>query len=167
MATKVHKGLWLECKVCPHTAEELEQRKKERRERPQQRHKRTDTSTTLDTIVRRQVSAELGGPEAEPTKDEKFQILQKYGIAAARIDRGVKKPKWMTEAEWNRKRSEFYQATKGLVPKDQLKRNPRQYPRHQQHQPRHQDSRKNNSTASHQNFAPTRMESGPRSRRSY
>jgi hypothetical protein len=72
--------------------------------------------------VRRQVSFELGGPDAEPTKDQKFQILQKYGIAAARIDRGVTKPKWMTEAAWNEKRAQFYKMTTGLVPREQFKR---------------------------------------------
>src|SRR5260370_36721878 len=78
---KIHAGLWLECKVCPHTPEELELKKREKRERPNLRRKRMDVGATLDTQVRRQVAYELGGPDAEPTKDQKFQILQKYGIA--------------------------------------------------------------------------------------
>jgi hypothetical protein len=89
--------------------------------------------------VRRQVSFELGGPDAEPTKDAKFQILQKYGIAAARIDRGVTKPKWMTEAAWNEKRAQFYKMTTGLVPREQFKRTSRYSRVPQRNRP--QDSR--------------------------
>ena len=124
MATKIHTGLWLECKVCPHTPEELELRKREKRERLNPRRKRMDAGATLDTMVRRQVAYELGGPDAEPTKNEKFQVLQKYGVAAARIDRDIAKPSWMSETTWHQKRSEFYKATKGLVPREQFSRGP-------------------------------------------
>jgi hypothetical protein len=120
MGTKIHKGLWLECKVCPHTEEELKA-KREKRERPSFRRKRL-SAATADIAVRRQVAYELGGPDAEPTSEQKFQMLQKYGIAAPRIDRAVTKPKWMSDGLWRTKRAEFYQATKNLVPKEQFKR---------------------------------------------
>lgn len=169
MGTKIHKGLWLECKVCPHTPEELEQKKREKRERPSPRRKRTDAAT-LDVAVRRQVSQELGGPDAEPSKDEKFQVLQKYGIAAARIDRKVTKPTWMTEEAWNEKKSQFYKATAGLVPKEQFKRtqssrfNSRVPNRgnRPQHQHQHPDSRRKNSQNFHRNFDRTRTGNTPR-----
>ena len=120
MGTKIHSGLWLECKVCPHTPEELQQ-KREKRERPTFKRKRV-TAATVDLAVRRQVAYELGGPDAEPTSEQKFQMLQKYGVAAARIDRAISKPKWMSEGLWRTKKAEYFQATKGLVPKDQFKR---------------------------------------------
>jgi hypothetical protein len=120
MGTKIHKGLWLECKVCPHTEEELKA-KREKRERPSFKRKRL-SAATADIAVRRQVAYELGGPDAEPTSEQKFQMLQKYGIAAPRIDRAVTKPKWMSDGLWRTKRAEFYQATKNLVPKEQFKR---------------------------------------------
>jgi len=120
MGTKIHKGLWLECKVCPHTEEELKA-KREKRERPSFRRKRL-SAATADIAVRRQVAYELGGPDAEPTSEQKFQMLQKYGIAAPRIDRAITKPKWMSDGLWRTKRAEFYQATKNLVPKEQFKR---------------------------------------------
>ena len=120
MGTKIHKGLWLECKVYPHTEEELKA-KREKRERPSFKRKRL-SAATADIAVRRQVAYELGGPDAEPTSEQKFQMLQKYGIAAPRIDRAVTKPKWMSDGLWRTKRAEFYQATKNLVPKEQFKR---------------------------------------------
>lgn len=84
------------------------------------RHKRMAAGTP-DLAVRRQIAFELG-PDAEPTSDQKFQLLQKYGVAAARIDRGVTKPKWMTEGRWKTLKAEWFQLTKGLVPKEQFKR---------------------------------------------
>ena len=121
MGTKIHKGLWLECKVCPHTEEELKA-KREKRERPSFKRKRL-SAATADIAVRRQVAYELGGPDAEPTSEQKFQMLQKYGVAAARIDRAITKPSWMGERQWRLLKQEFYIATKGLVPKEQFKRN--------------------------------------------
>jgi hypothetical protein len=122
MGARIHKGNWLDCKVCPHNEEELAQ-KREKRERPSFKRKRL-TAATVDLAVRRQVAYELG-PDAEPTSDQKFQVLQKYGIAAPRIDRAVTKPSWMSEGTWRTKKAEFYQATKGLVARDQFKRTER------------------------------------------
>src|ERR1039458_9716810 len=110
MGTKVHRGPWLECKTCPHTSEEL-QLKREKRERPV-RHKRM-AAGTLDLAVRRQVAYDLG-PDAEPSSDEKFQLLQKYGVAAARIDRAVTRPKWISEGRWKTLRAEWFQLTRNL-----------------------------------------------------
>lgn len=67
----------------------------------------------LEVGVRRQVAEEIG--DAEPTRDEKFILLQKYGVAAPRIDRLVTKPKWMGESTWKRKLNEWSKMTHGLV----------------------------------------------------
>lgn len=76
----------------------------------------------LEVGVRRQVAEEIG--DAEPTRDEKFILLQKYGASAPRIDRFVTKPKWMTEATWKRKLNEWSKMTHGLVKGFQPKRKP-------------------------------------------
>lgn len=99
----IHKGLLSECVICNPPTEAREKR---------ERRKKSGVPT-LDVTIRRQVSAELG--EDEPQKDERFQLLQKYGVAAPRIDRFVTKPKWMGVAEWKCKQNEWYKATKGLV----------------------------------------------------
>lgn len=142
MKTKIHSGSWLECKVCPHSAEELAQ-KREKKERTFRRKRMA--AATVDLAVRRQVAYELG-PDAEPTSEEKFQILQKFGVAAARIDRAVTKPKWMTEGLWRTKQAEFKQATRGLVPRD----------RETKYDP------KNNRTRSHNHNSQPRNYSGSR-----
>jgi hypothetical protein len=87
----------------------------------------TTKNIPVDVAVRRQVAEEIG--EAEPTKDEKFILLQKYGAFAPRIDRLVTKPKWMGVAEWKRKQNDWFKATKGLV-------RPQQRPRSQFQQTR-------------------------------
>jgi hypothetical protein len=120
MGAKIHNGNWLDCKVCPHTVEELQQ-KREKRERPLPRRKQM-AAATADVAVRRAIAYELGGTDGEPVSEQKFQVLQKYGVAAARIDRAVTKPKWMSEGTWRTKKAEFYQLTKGLVPKEQFKK---------------------------------------------
>jgi hypothetical protein len=77
---------------------------------------------TLDIALRRQVAADLG--EDEPTnKNEKYILLQKYGIVSPKIDRGVTKPSWMSIQEWKRKSNDWYQATKGMTVPQQQKRN--------------------------------------------
>lgn len=75
-----------------------------------------------EVAVRRQVAEEIG--DAEPTRDEKFILLQKYGVAAPRIDRLVTKPKWMGETTWKRKMNEWSKMTHGLVKGFQPKRKP-------------------------------------------
>lgn len=100
----LHKGLLAECKVCDSTTKT--QQKRERKARGK-------TSVSLDVVIRRQVAFDLG--EDEPQKDERFQLLQKYGVAAPRIDRLMTKPNWMGVAEWKRKLNDWYKSTKGLV----------------------------------------------------
>ena len=89
---------------------------------------------TLDLAVRRQVAYDLG-PDAEPSSDEKFQLLQKYGVAAARIDRAVTRPKWMSEGRWKTLRAEWFQLTRNLVPKEQFKRQEGRVVNNQNNQP--------------------------------
>lgn len=74
----------------------------------------------VEVSIRRQLSGEIG--DDEPTKDQKFVLLQKYGVTAPRIDRLVTKPNWMGVAEWKRKQNDWFKATKGMV-------NPSQRPR--------------------------------------
>jgi hypothetical protein len=100
----LHKGLLEKCRVCNPDLIESDDRK---------RRRKTKGEVTLDLYVRRQVAQELG--EDEPTKDERFVLLQKFGVTAPRIDRQVTRPKWMKESEWKRKLNEWYKATKGLV----------------------------------------------------
>ena len=73
----------------------------------------SNQNVPVDVAVRRQVAAEIG--DDEPTKDQKFILLQKYGVTAPRIDRQVTKPNWMGVKEWKRKQNDWFQATKGLV----------------------------------------------------
>lgn len=112
LKTVLHAGLFENCFVCNPAAKRVKEKKTIIR--------REAGSTVLDTNVRRQIGAEIA--DDEPTKDEKFQMLQKYGVAAPRIDRQVSKPTWMSEATWKRKMNEFYQATKGMVAPQQQKR---------------------------------------------
>ena len=76
----------------------------------------------LEVAVRRLVAEEIG--EVEPTRDEKFVLLQKYGVVAPRIDRQVTKPHWMGDAEWKRKLNNWFKMTQGLTRRYQAKRNP-------------------------------------------
>ena len=110
MADVIHKGLWATCRVCNPASVNTEKRK--------WRKAKVTGSTTADVYVRRQVAAELG--EDEPTKEEKFSLLQKYGVTPPRIDRRVTKPHWKSETEWKRQLAEFYKATKGLVPQTSM-----------------------------------------------
>jgi hypothetical protein len=154
MGTRIHSGNWLDCKVCPHTPEELKA-KREKRERPTFKRKRV-TAATVDLAVRRQVAYELGGIDAEPTSEQKFQMLQKYGIAAPRIDRAISKPKWMTEGRWRTLKAEFYQATKNLIPKEQFKRNQpamSKQERESQQRRQHRNYPQRNSSGSRPSYA--------------
>ncbi len=74
----------------------------------------------IEVAVRRQVASEIG--EDEPTKDQKFILFQKFGVAAPRIDRLITKPNWMEVSTWKRKVNEYFQATKGLVNPSQRSR---------------------------------------------
>src|SRR5208282_3460813 len=93
---------------------------------PKKRVKRTKKKfhstkgATLDIALRRQVAADLG--EDEPTKDQRYVLLQKFGVVSPKIDRLATKPNWMSIAEWKRKQNEFYKATKGLVAPQQTRR---------------------------------------------
>jgi len=107
----LHKGLLTECKVCNSTTETQEKRT---------RKARSKTGVSLDVVIRRQVAADLG--EDEPQKDERFQLLQKYGVATPRIDRLMTKPNWMGVAEWKRKLNDWYKLTKGMIQPQQQRR---------------------------------------------
>ena len=74
----------------------------------------------VEVSIRRQVSEEIG--DGEPTKDQKFVLLQKYGVTAPRIDRLVTKPNFMGVSEWKRKQNDWFKATKGLVSPSQRPR---------------------------------------------
>lgn len=107
----IHKGKKADCAVCNPRP------KRERKERaPKQ-------AATTDTLLRRQVAGELG---EDGTKEQRFQLLEKYGLSAPRIDRRIKKPAWMEDGTWNQKFLAFSKATKGLVTAKQERRSPQQ-----------------------------------------
>ena len=105
----------------------------------------------------------------------RYGLLQKYGVVNPKIDRNVRRPKWMEIKEWKRKLSEWYKITKGMVtgesgqrlshrsnqtpashqgqhPQKQFNRNPK----HQQN--RNRDNRQRGTRGFHRNSGPTRME---------
>lgn len=86
------------------------------------KRKKKRGAMTLEVNVKRQLSAEIG--EDELPQGEKFILLQKYGVAAPRIDRLVTKPTWMEERLWRQKNNDWMRATKGLVPARQQPRKP-------------------------------------------
>jgi len=92
--------------------------KKVRKPRTKKHH--TTKNVPVEVSIRRQVSEELG--DEEPTKDEKYVLLQKYGVVAPRIDRLATKPNWMEADVWKRKRNNWFEATKGLVKPQQRPR---------------------------------------------
>lgn len=99
----LHKGLLRDCKVCNSSTETQERREHRKRRGP----------VSLDMVIRRQIATDLG--EDEPRKDERFQLLQKYGVATPRIDRLVTRPSWMPIAEFKRKLNDWYKNTKGMI----------------------------------------------------
>lgn len=107
----VHRGPLSDCKVCNSSTVTQEKRT---------RKARSKTGVSLDVVIRRQVAFDLG--EDEPKKDERFQLLQKYGVAAPRIDRLVTRPPWMSIAEFKRKLNEWYKNTKGMIQPQQQRR---------------------------------------------
>ena len=99
----LHNGLMEDCQQCnPHEREAKE--------------KKVKVKMTSDLSVRREVAEELG---EDPREGERFQMLQKYGIAAPRIDREVRRPKWMKVSSFKRKLNEWIQATKGRTRRSQ------------------------------------------------
>ena len=108
--TKLHGGLMADCAVC------TPDRKKKRRDREDRPTR--ERATTLDGYLRRQMSEEIG--EDELSKDFRFQLMQKYGTIAPRIDRRVTKPSWMEESRWKVLKQEFHNLTKGVVPARQF-----------------------------------------------
>ncbi len=117
--TKLHGGLMADCAVC------TPDRKKKRRDREDKPTR--ERATTLDGYLRRQMSEEIG--EDELSKDFRFQLMQKYGTIAPRIDRRVTKPSWMEESQWKKLRQEFHNLTKGIVPAHQFSQNARSHAR--------------------------------------
>jgi hypothetical protein len=169
MSSVIHQGLWETCRVCNPASESKEKRK--------WRKPKVTKSATAEIYVRRQVAAELG--EDEPTKDEKFALLQKYGVTAPRIDRRVTKPAWKSEVEWKRQLNEFYKATKGLVP--QTRTTGSYSTTHSQQAPRSstpiarpsrytnpnpwkrdRENRRQDTKGSFRSYGPTRTENSPR-----
>ena len=110
MGSVIHKSLLAECVVC-----NPEKQRREKRER-----RKKSGVVTLDVAVKRQLSAEIG--EEEITAGKKFILLQKYGVAAPRIDRLVTKPTWMDERLWRQKQNDWMRATKGLAVAKQERR---------------------------------------------
>lgn len=102
---KLHAGLQADCKVC--TPEQKKKRVKFVRPKIERKAK------TLEGVLRRQLSEDIG--DAELTKDQLFTAVQKFGLAAPKIDRKVTKPSWMGERQWNQLLNEWRVATKGLV----------------------------------------------------
>ena len=74
----------------------------------------------VELAVRKQMAEEIGDDEL--TKDQRFSVLQKFGLAAPRIDRNVTKPTWMSRTLWAQKLKEWYTITKGLAPQQQQKK---------------------------------------------
>lgn len=103
---KLHAGLQLECKVCTPD-------QKPKRRKYNDKPKVTRGATTLEGVLRRQLAEEIG--EAELTKDGLFATVQKFGLAAPRIDRKVTKPSWKQEKVWRTELNEWFKSTKGLV----------------------------------------------------
>ena len=108
--SRVHAGLWTDCKNCNPDW------KPKKRDRKDVKPKYTSGQVSVDIAIRRQIAAELG--DEEPNKDVKFALLQKYGAAAARIDRNVTKPAWQEEKVWNQQKAQFDKTVKGLVPRE-------------------------------------------------
>lgn len=141
--TKIHKGLMVECSLC--SPDSTESRKKSRVRKPK-------SPATLDIATRRQVALELG--EDEPTKDQKYVLLQKFGVVSPKIDRLVTKPSWMSVTEFKRKQNEWYKNTRGMVQPQQQRR-----ARWKKDEPRQRDTNKYP-----RNYGQTRMENRPRLR---
>ena len=112
--TKLHNGLMADCAVC------TPDRKKKRRDRDD-RPKR-ERATNIEGYLKRQMAEEIG--EDELSKDFRFQLMQKYGTIAPRIDRRVTRPSWMEESRWKTLKQEFHNLTKGLVPSQQFSPKP-------------------------------------------
>src|ERR1700675_3126507 len=93
--------------------------KKVRKPRTKKHH--TTKNVPVEVSIRRQVSEDIG--DDEPTKDQKYVLLQKYGVVAPKIDRLATKPNWMGVSEWKRKQNDWFRATKGMVSPSQRPRN--------------------------------------------
>lgn len=99
----------------------------------------TTKNVPVEVSIRRQVSFEIG--DGEPTKDEKFTLLQKYGVVEPRIDRQVTKPNWKGIKQWKKEQNDWFLATKGLVSPQQR---PRFTPKSSNTQTAPRDSRTSN-----------------------
>jgi hypothetical protein len=108
--TKMHGGLMAVCKVCSP-----DYKKKKRRGVDEPKRERV---TTLEGYLKRVIAEEIG--EEELTKDFRFQVMQKYGYIAPRIDRRVTKPSWMEISKWKTLKQEFHKMTTGVVPARQF-----------------------------------------------
>ena len=110
---RIHAGLWVDCKNCNSDW------KPKKRDRKDRIVRYMGGEVSVDVSIRRQVAAELG--DEEPNKDTKYALLQKYGAAAARIDRNVTKPAWQEEQTWKVMKGQFDKTVRGLVPPQQFK----------------------------------------------
>lgn len=149
MSDKIHAGLWTDCKNCNPDW------KPKKRDRKDRGVKYMGGEVSVELSVRRQVSAELG--DEEPNKDAKFALLQKYGAAAARIDRNVTKPTWQEESVWRAQKGQYDKAVKGLVPREQVKMN-RPFP---SREPNPQYRRNSQNRWGNRSSQPTRPNSNP------
>lgn len=62
---------------------------------------------TVDDAVRQQIREEIG--DAEITEDQKFTLLQKYGIAKPVLDKKLNNPGWVPDIDgggdtWKRRK---------------------------------------------------------------
>lgn len=70
---------------------------------------------TVDENVRQQMVAEIG--EDELTSDQRYMLVQKYGLVIPRINfrnLGIKKPSWMNPLEWGIRRTAWKTLIKSI-----------------------------------------------------
>lgn len=69
--------------------------------------RKTRRVLTLEGNLRRAVALEIG--DEEVSREEHFQLLEKFGVAQPRFTKNVKKPNWMEESEWKAKSNKLAQ----------------------------------------------------------
>lgn len=72
---------------------------------------KTEQEKALDEVGRQQVREEIG--EDEVTQDQRFALLQKYGVAKPVLDKKINNPGWVPEINpdggdsWKRRRQNW------------------------------------------------------------
>lgn len=62
--------------------------------------RRTRRVLSLEGHLRRSVAQEIGDDEI--SREEHFQLLEKFGVSQPRFTKNVKKPSWMEEETWKK-----------------------------------------------------------------